>query len=146
VLKNHPKKPEMGERKVSAQNVFYVPAADADALAVGETFRLKDLYNCVLGEKKPDMLVAKYDADEGLAARKIQWVNCDTAVSCKVKVPRDLLDENGNYRADSMGEDEGVCEPSCRELQDGAVVQFERYGYARLDKKGENGLVFVFSC
>ncbi len=146
VLKNHPGKPETGERRISAGAIFYIPSADAQALQIGELFRLKELYNVTLTSRSAEGLEAKYEADEGIAARKLQWVPYESAVSCKVKVPKDLLDEQGNFRADSMGEDIGVCEPSCRELSEGAIVQFERYGYARLDKKEENGLVFIFSC
>lgn len=146
VLKNHPSKPEMGERRVQANAAFFITGADAEALQVGELFRLKELYNITVTEKNAEGVLAKYEADEGLAAKKIQWVPVESAVSCKVKVPKDLLDAQGNFVADSMGEDIGVCEQSCRELSEGAVVQFERYGYCRLDKKEENGLVFVFSC
>ena len=70
----------------------------------------------------------------------------ETAVACKVKVPKDLLDEKGEFNPNSMAEDNGYCEASCRQLPDGAVVQFERYGYCKLDKKEEHGLVFIFSC
>ncbi|MCX6769559.1 MAG: glutamate--tRNA ligase [Candidatus Micrarchaeota archaeon] len=146
VLKNHPGKPEMGERKLAATGEFFIAKNDADALQVGETFRLKDLYNLVLVEKTDEKLVAKYDADVGLAARKLQWVPRGSGIGCTVKVPHDLLDENGNFKPDSMSEEKGVCEPSCKELKVGDIVQFERFGYARMDKHEENGLVFVFSC
>ena len=146
VLKNHPAKKEMGERKLTGTDTFYIAGPDADTLIVTELFRLKELYNATVVSKDEGGITAKYEADEGIAAKKIQWVPIESAVPCKVKVPKDLLDDKGEYRADSMGEDTGVCEPSCRELPDGAVVQFERYGYARLDKKEDNGLVFIFSC
>ena len=81
-----------------------------------------------------------------MAAKKIQWVPLESAVACKVKIAGDLLDEAGNFRENSMSEDAGFCEASCRDLATGDIVQFERYGYARLDKKEEHGLVFIFSC
>lgn len=146
VLKNHPSKQEMGERKLAAGFSFFISGPDAEALQVGELFRLKELYNLTVTEKTSDGVLAKYEADEGIAAKKMQWVPAESAVQCKVKLPHDLLDAAGNYRADSMTSDEGFCEPSCSELPDGAVVQFERYGYARLDEKREKGLVFIFSC
>jgi glutamyl-tRNA synthetase len=146
VLKNHPTKPEMGERKIAAAGTFFIAGPDADAILPGETFRLKDLYNVTLVEKTSDALVAKYEGDSGLAAKKIQWVPTENAVLCKVKIPKDLLDDRGEFNPNSMEEETGVCEPSCRELAEGTSVQFERYGYVRMDKKEENGLVFVFSC
>jgi glutamyl-tRNA synthetase len=145
-VKNHPKNADMGERKIAAASEFYIAGADAEALTIGETFRLKELYNLVVVEKQPGQLRAKYDADEGLAAKKIQWVPVQSAVGCKIRIAGDLQDESGNFRENSMGEDSGFCEASCCELAVGDIVQLERYGYARLDKKEENGLVFIFSC
>ena len=146
ILKNHPSKQEMGDRKLPAGSSFFIAGPDAEALQVGELFRLKELYNLTVTEKTSEGITAKYEADEGIAAKKIQWVPVESAVQCRVKVPHDLLDEKGNYRQDSLTSDEGFCEPSCRELADSAIVQFERYGYARLDRKEDNGLVFIFSC
>jgi glutamyl-tRNA synthetase len=143
---NHPKNPAMGKRKITAASEFWIAGADAEALSVGETFRLKELYNLILTEKQPGQLRAKYDADEGLAAKKMQWVPVESAVNCKVKIAGDLLDEAGSFRENSMSEDAGFCETSCCELAAGDIVQLERYGYARLDKQEEHGLVFIFSC
>ena len=145
-IANHPKNASMGKRKIAASSEFWIAGTDADALAVGETFRLKELYNLVVVEKQPGMVRAKYDADEGLAAKKMQWVPLESAVACKVKIAGDLQDESGNFRENSLAEDSGYCEASCRGLAPGDIVQFERYGYARLDKLEENGLVFIFSC
>jgi glutamyl-tRNA synthetase len=145
-IRNHPQKPEMGSRKVSAGTTFYISGTDAASLEIGELFRLKELYNVQVISKDESGIVASYQAQEGIAAKKMQWVPQESAVSCKVKVAGDLLDAAGNFRPDSLKEEAGVCEASCMELDLGAIVQFERYGYARLDKKEENGLVFVFSC
>ncbi|MCX8174847.1 MAG: glutamate--tRNA ligase [Candidatus Micrarchaeota archaeon] len=146
LVRNHPAREEMGERKIAAGCEFWIAGQDAQALSVGELFRLKELYNATVVEKRGDLIRAKYESDEGIAAKKLQWVSADGAVACRIKKPGDLLDESGNYRPDSLSEESGFCEPSCRQLAEGTVVQFERYGYARLDKKDEKGLVFIFSC
>ena len=146
VLKNHPGKQEMGERRIATSGSFFVGASDLESIPIGETFRLKDLYNLTLVEREDGNMKFNFEGQEGLAAKKIQWVPVESAVSCKVMVPKDLLDEDGNFVQDSMVIEIGVCEQSCLELTDGACVQFERFGYARLDKKEENGLVFIFSC
>jgi len=146
VLKNHPNKPEMGQRRVLTHGEFFISRSDAESIALGETFRLKDLYNAIFYEKRDGQLLARFEGEEGLAAKKIQLLVPQEAVSCKVKVPRDLLDEEGNFAPASLRIDEGVCEKSCLELGEGASVQFERYGYARLDRKEDNGLAFIFSC
>jgi glutamyl-tRNA synthetase len=38
----------------------------------------------------------------------------------------------------------GFCEKACLKLQEGEVIQFERYGFCRLDKKKKDKLVFCF--
>ena len=145
-VSNHPKNAGMGKRKIITASEFWIAGTDADALTIGETFRLKELYNLVVTEKTTECIKAKYDADEGLAAKKIQWVPVASALNCKVKIAGDLLDESDNFRENSMSEDNGYCEASCLELTVGDIVQFERYGYARIDKIEENRLVFIFSC
>ncbi|MCX8195145.1 MAG: glutamate--tRNA ligase [Candidatus Micrarchaeota archaeon] len=146
VLKNHPNQPQMGERRVMTNGDFYISKEDLASISLGETFRLKELYNVTLVERENGKMKFRYDGDAGLAAKKIQWVVPEEAVRCKVRVPKDLLDEQGNFVENSMGEDSGVCERSCLELSEGTGVQFERYGYVRLDKKESGFLTFIFSC
>lgn len=140
-LKLHPKK-EMGMRELRVSGAVHVPKADAAALKEGETFRLKDLCNVklvktgktLLGELVPDSQVD----------RKIQWVS-DGKLECEVLVPKDLLDEKGGFNTKSLESVKGYCEPSCSELKEGDTVQFERFGFCRLDRK-QGGLVFIFTC
>ena len=39
---------------------------------------------------------------------------------------------------------EGICEPATREASTGSLIQFERYGFARLEKK-EDKLTFIYT-
>ena len=86
------------------------------------------------GELVPDEMVQK----------KIQWVSGIDKVECKILVPKDLLDEKGEYDKKSMQILEGYCETNCLKLDDGTMVQFERFGFCKLDKK--KPLTFIFSC
>lgn len=141
-LKVHPKK-DMGTREIAVSGTVHIPKADADGLESGETFRLKDLCNVKLaktgkkpaGELMPDDMVEK----------KIQWVG-DGKLECEVLVPGDLLDDKGGFNQASMKTVKGYCEPACAALAEGTVVQFERFGFCRLDRKEKGRLVFVFSC
>jgi hypothetical protein len=77
---------------------------------------------------------AEYVADEGTVEKKIQWVGRDgRAVAAKLFVLGELLDENGNYRKESLEVLEGYAEEDCKTLKKGCVVQFERIGFAVLD-------------
>jgi len=44
-----------------------------------------------------------------------------------------------------MKVNKGFAEGSCRDMKPGTVVQFERYGFARLDSINGEELTFVFS-
>jgi glutamyl-tRNA synthetase len=39
----------------------------------------------------------------------------------------------------------GVGEPGLKQLKEGDIIQFERFGFVRLDKKQANKLVFWFT-
>ncbi len=138
-LKLHPKK-DLGERLVLVSRKVHIPKSDADKLKKGETFRLKDLCNVEL-TGKGGVLKGKLASQDKPAQKKIQWV-CDF-IGCEVLVPKDLL-KNGEYDEGSLESVKGYCERSCAELKEDAIVQFERFGFCRLDRK--EPLTFIFSC
>ncbi|MFH1285473.1 MAG: glutamate--tRNA ligase [Candidatus Micrarchaeota archaeon] len=145
-LKKHPSK-EMGERIVAYADSFYISGKDAEAIKEGETFRLKELFNVKLA-KKGEKLEAEFAGKEIVEGKKIQWVSAlkEEKVECEVLVPRDLLKENGEYNEDSLRIEKGLCEKGCAKLKVGSIIQFERYGFCRLDEKKKEKLVFVLSC
>jgi glutamyl-tRNA synthetase len=139
-LKLNPKK-DMGKRELQVSDIVYITKSDAGALKEGEIFRLKDLCNVRLvkkgsspmGELVPDSQVDK----------KVQWAS-DGRLECEVLIPKDLL-ENGEFNTKSLEAVKGYCEPGCASLAVGDMIQFERFGFCRLDKK-EGKLVFIFIC
>lgn len=139
-LKLHPKK-DMGVRKIAVSGTVYISGADAKGLKSGETFRLKDLCNVKL-LKKGKTLVGELMPD-GMVEKKIQWVS-DGKLECDVLIPRDLL-QDGEFNPKSLEKASGYCEPACAALAEGTVIQFERFGFCRLDSRG-NRLTFIFSC
>ncbi|MCX8197280.1 MAG: glutamate--tRNA ligase [Candidatus Micrarchaeota archaeon] len=144
-IKNHPNI-DLGSRSLIVGSRFYISGEDAKALQPGEVFRLKDLYNVQLVQKESNKLIATFKEETGEVEKKIQWVPFEGAVSCIVQKPGALFDDEGNFRQDSLQEQSGFCEPSCIELPQGAIVQFERYGYCRLDQKSRSHLTFIYSC
>jgi len=122
-LRLHPSKPEIGERVLPLavegdSLVFYIPSDDASALKPGDTFRLKDLMNVEL-KKQGLVLEAEFRGLGVLDLPKLQWVSAG-AVELEVIKPDATLDR-------------GLAEPSVAGLRIGDIVQFERYGFVRVD-------------
>jgi len=138
-LNLHPKK-DLGTRKLKVSNTIYISKGDAEKLKEGEIFRLKDLCNVEL-LKKGKKLQGKLAPEEKHPQKKIQWVS-DYA-ECSVLLPHDLL-KDGDYNEESLETVKGYCEKSCIELKADSIIQFERFGFCRLDKK--DPLTFIFSC
>jgi glutamyl-tRNA synthetase len=138
-LKKHPKA-DLGEREIKVLSHLYIAKSDAENLKEGEVFRLKDLCNVKLigkGTKLSGVL-----AEDSMVEKKIQWVS--DLIGCTVLVPGDLLDEKGEFDPYSMKTVKGFCEKAVSEMAPGVVVQFERFGFCRLDRK--EPLTFIFSC
>ncbi len=140
-LRLHPKL-EHGFREIETSGTFYISRADADTLEKDEVFRLKDLFNVEVSEKGK-AIEGKYAGDEKVG-KKFQWVS-DARMDCEVLVPRDLL-RNGEYNEDSLKVVNGFCEKNCAKLEQGTLIQFERFGFVRLDRKENEKLTFVFAC
>ncbi|OIO20854.1 glutamate--tRNA ligase [Candidatus Micrarchaeota archaeon CG1_02_47_40] len=141
LLRNHPTE-KMGERKVKAGNVFYIPKKDALELKAGSTFRLKGLYNVKVEEVQKGKIICTYEGDELIDCPKIQWV-CEGFLNCRILIPHELF-IGEKFNEENLTIEEGYCEGECAKLKIGAIVQFERYGFARLDKISKELLTFIY--
>ncbi|MFZ3059364.1 MAG: glutamate--tRNA ligase [Candidatus Methanoperedens sp.] len=126
----HPAKKEMREIPVGTK--VLVCRSDVDILKEGERLRLKDLYNIEITGISP--LKAKFigtdmDLVKKEKARIIHWAPPD---GLKVRV----LSPDGEY--DGIGE-RGI------EKELDKVVQFERFGFVRIDSVGDAGVVAYFT-
>lgn len=129
-LKNHPDF-DYGFREVKTGNTFYVPGKD-----VQDEFRLKDLYNVQITERKNGELKGVF-AGKKLKKdlEKIQWVT-DKNVPVTVLVPHELF-VNGEYNPESLEIVKGLAEEAVETLPVDEIIQFERFGFCRIDKVGE---------
>ena len=112
--KIHPEKKE--ERTIPVGENILISKDDYDSF-VNKEVRLMNLFNIKLGEKP------SFTGMENKNVQKIQWVSKDAV---KVKVMMD----DGKFIS-------GIAEPSISSLSIGDIVQFERFGFARLDKKNK---------
>jgi len=127
---------DLGSRAVDTQGEFFVAKGDLNSVKKGSVFRLMDLYNVELtssGKKA----VGKYVGDEVIQnSRKFQWVT-PAHVEAQVTVPDVLFLEGDVYNKDSLKEVHGFAEESASGLKVGDIVQFPRFGFARLDSPGK---------
>jgi glutamyl-tRNA synthetase len=131
-LRLHPSHPERGERSLRLlyegdSLVVHVSKADAVDIGVGQIVRLKDLMNIQITSHKP--FEAKFHSRELAEVPKIQWVSAD-AIEVEVLKP-------------DASREVGLAEAAVANLSEGEIVQFERYGFVRLDTKTPK-LVFVY--
>jgi len=138
-LSIHPKK-DLGKRKIKASSAVYIPRSDAEKLEAGEIFRLKDLCNVKLVSKGETYSCEL--SEDGMVPKKLQWVSEDH-LECEVLIPKDLL-KDGEFNPESLESVKGLCEKSVKNLAPDSIIQFERFGFCRLDKT--EPLIFIFSC
>ncbi len=120
----HPDKPEMGKRKLIAHDKFYV----SDDIKKGKIYRLKHLFNF------KDFKFISTDYIPQLNAEIIHWLPADKKQLVKAEI---LMPDCKLIK--------GFAEKSVKRLKIGSIVQFERFGFCRLDKKLKNSLRFWFT-
>ena len=128
----HPNETVRGTRDLPFAGSVFIPRAElrGDRPLV----RLKDLFNCSV-TSDGDTYILSYAGDDIADARNakapvIQWLPVDCSVPCLLRRPE--------------GDAAGVCEPGVvREL--GAVVQFERVGFARIDDTAGDRILAYFT-
>lgn len=127
----HPSNKALGERTIRTNGTFFVPMEDMNCLNVGDVFRLKDLYNVKI-MKKNKIIVGSYAGDELISdSMKIQWTT-DRFIPLTVFIPHPLFIENV-YNQNSLEEIHGVAEEAISTVKNGEIVQFERFGFVRIE-------------
>lgn len=128
----HPDKPERGFReytiKPKADNsaTFWISKKDVDASKTGNIIRLMELFNIKIES------VSEYSAEASLAsesyeearsvkAQLIHWVPVGEDMPCQVVMPDATVAD-------------GIAESACRKLKPDTIIQFERFGFVRIDK------------
>ncbi len=125
----HPDFPKKGTRKipVSAKNgVIKVLVSEQDRaiMKVNSIIRLKDLINVVIKNLNPlECEFHSHTIEEAreVNAKIIHWVPMEKNVPITVIKPDGTIVK-------------GFGEPMCQQLKEGQLVQFERYGFCRIDQ------------
>jgi len=136
----HPSNKEIGTRKINTDQVFFIQNSDVEKLKLGDIFRLKDVYNIkILDINK--QVQGSYEGEKLIQdSPKIQWTT-DDYIEMEVHVPGPLF-KNNEFNKESIEIIKGYAEPYVKELKDGEIIQFERFGFVRIEKN--NGKIIAY--
>jgi glutamyl-tRNA synthetase len=132
----HPEQPEHGFREYSITPVnedkavsFWVSKKDAEAMESEKIFRLMELFNVVVKSKTEDTVTCWFASESYEDVRKIkvqliQWIPKGTEFPAQVVMPDASVTE-------------GFAEADCKKLKPDVIIQFERFGFVRVNEVGE---------
>ncbi|MEF8848116.1 MAG: glutamate--tRNA ligase [Candidatus Thermoplasmatota archaeon] len=136
-LSCHPSNEDLGFREVKTDDVFFIQRSDLKRLEVGDVFRLKDLYNVEIKDVKDNVVSGLFSGDKLISdSAKIQWTTEDY-IEMNVFVP-DLLYKGKNFNPDSLQKVNGFAEKAVSNLKEGEIIQFERFGFVRIERSVED--------
>ncbi len=138
----HPDHPEAGVRKfdVKPKNgkaSFMISKDDLNLIEGKDVVRFMDLFNFKVETVEKAVIQAtflgeSYEEAKKLGAPLIHWIPLDTGISCEVVMPDASVAE-------------GVAEESCRKLKPDEIVQFQRFGFVRVDNVDNKKLIAYFA-
>jgi len=126
----HPDDPKRGlrdfkiePRKDEAE--FWISSQDATLLKKGKIIRLMGLFNMQIENVLKGVIEAGFHSKGHEEARKlgaplIHWLPAGTGIPCEVVMPDATTAR-------------GIAENTCRRLKPNDIIQFERFGFVRVD-------------
>jgi len=127
----HPDQPERGSRRFvvrpeEGEASFWISGDDLNILGKGKRIRLMELFNFRVEDVQRQLIEAvfhseAYEEAKKLGAPLVHWIPVDTGIVCEVVMPDASVAE-------------GIAEDACRKLHSNEIVQFERFGFVRIDR------------
>ncbi|MBN2368266.1 glutamate--tRNA ligase, partial [Candidatus Woesearchaeota archaeon] len=132
-LKLHPEHPERGMRKFSTGEEFYITKEDKTKFKSGELIRLMDCLNFETKGTKYMFHSLEHEKYRGKGKHILHWLPVsDELVKLEVRMPDNTIRK-------------GFGETGLKNIKEGDIIQFARFGFCRLDKKEKDKLVFWFT-
>ncbi len=131
----HPDYPERGYRELTVTPVdgtarFWVAVDDVETMTENQLLRFMELFNVTIQSVQAGQVTASFYSRDYEDARKIKapfvhWIPRGTGLKCQVILPDASVTD-------------GLLEENCKHLAADTVVQFERFGFVRVDSNEEN--------
>jgi glutamyl-tRNA synthetase len=126
----HPDYPQRGYRTfrikpVKDEVALWVSGQDVNLMRRKNIIRFIGLFNVQIENIHRGVIEASYHSESHEQARKlgaplIHWVPAETGIPCEV-----IMSDASIIR--------GIAEDSCRQLKPNDIIQFERFGFVRID-------------
>lgn len=129
----HPDHPERGTRKFKTHSEFYVAPEDVREFKQRSLYRLMDCFNFTKTAKGYKFHSLDVETYREKGKRILHWLPADAEL-----VNVELVMPDASVR-------KGLGEPALKNLKEGDILQFQRVGFVRLDKKEKDKLVFWFA-
>ena len=129
----HPDQPERRFREYTIKPQgdknsagFWVSKKDVDDSKIGNIIRLMELFNIEIENVNAYSAQASFISESYEEVRKtksqlIHWIPVGEDMPCQIVMPDATVAE-------------GIAESACKQLKPNNVIQFERFGFARIDK------------
>ncbi len=127
----HPDHLDRGMRRLKFDGHVYLDEKDIPSHP-REVIRLMDAVNITFNDGKAHYHSSGIEEARRARARIVQWVPLEGAVDCEVLMPDASIEL-------------GYAEESSLNIREDDVVQFERFGFARLDNAQENKISFYYA-
>jgi glutamyl-tRNA synthetase len=137
----HPEQPEKGFREYTVTPSgedkavsLWISGSDTEAMQHGQTIRLMELFNIKIDEKNSSGITASFLSESYEDVRKIkvqliQWIPKGS------EYPTEVIQQDASVT-------EGFAELACKKLKPDDIIQFERYGFVRVNEVGEKLTVY----
>lgn len=129
-------------RSYDIDDTFYLSKTDEIFFKNSEVIALKDFAKVKIESIDKNTINAKAVSSDSFD-KIIQWVPKNHSANCKITVPGNPLNPDGSFNKESLKESIGSVEAYARQLNQGDIVQFERYGFCILDNKEKLEFIFI---
>ncbi len=114
-------RPDKGEA------AFIVSGEDVEKMRVGEFVRLMGLFNIEITQLGSGEIHARFHSKSHQEARElhvpfVHWLPANVGIEARVVMP-------------DASTASGVAGEGCRDLKEGTMIQFERFGFVRVDSE-----------